>query len=561
VRRFVTALPAGQGFYGPKPDVAISRDGRRVAYIATRIGGSGWQLYVRSMDQMDAVPLGNEDGESPFFSPDGEWVGYFSGGKMRKISVHGGAAVTLADALSPRGASWGPDNTVIFSPHSEGGLVRVSADGGKVERLSQHDGRGNLTMRQRWPDVLPGGRALLYAQAPVGGSFERGSVHVMSLLTGETKLLMEGATAPKYVPGYLVYVQARTLYAVPFDAEQLELRGTPVPVVQDVQTDGTTGGAYYSVSQDGTLVYLLGEGTFNVSRMVWVDRKGKETAVAAPARAYSHLRLSPEGTRVAARMADPNVDIWTYGLTRGALSRFTFQPEEDESATWSPDGRRLYYSSSLLDGERVILRRNADSSGAEETLAKGLGHTHVNAISPDGRWLMYTAFEGASRGDLWVLPLEGERKPQSYLKTDFNEYDAAFSPDGKWVAYTSDESGQNEVYVQPFPAAGGKWQISTTGGDSAIWSRDGKEIFFRHGSQMMTVAVTSSPSFSPMAPRLLFDGAFAENPRRETNYGVSPDGQRFLMLKGDTFGMLGSGQYHVVVNWTEELKRLAPPKK
>jgi Tol biopolymer transport system component len=257
-----------------------------------------------------------------------------------------------------------------------------------------------------------------------------------------------------------------------------------------------------------------------------------------------------------------------YTIGRG-LSRLTFQEEEDESPVWTPDGRRVVYSSSHSSKPRTIAWKNADGSGTEEVVLEGAGHFHVGGISPDGQWLIYTDYENTSgsRGDLWVLPLKGDpstplgagKKPQVFLKTQFNEYDPRISPDGKWVAYTSDENGRNEVYVQAFPEPGGKWQISTEGGDSPVWARNGKEIFYRNGSKFYVASVVTAPSFSLSPGRLLFDQHYAENPRREAQYDVFPDGQRFLMLKGDAAA--ASSQYQVVTNWTEEVKRLAPPGK
>jgi len=561
VQRFIVEMPRGQAAYGPQPGLAISPTGTHVTYMASRMGGSGWQLYLRAMDQLDAVPLGADAGGYPFFSPDGQWVAYFAEGKLKKISIREGTAVVLADVAVPLGGSWGSDNMIYYCPGPESGILKISAEGGKAEKLSREGGAG-WTAREVWPEILPGSQTLLFASLPQGaGNFERGMISAMSLRTGEVKPLIEGGMSPRYVEtGHILFGRGGTIFAVPFDAQRLEITGEAAPVVRDVRIDGNTGAGYFSVSRDGTLVYFSATSRAEQVSVVEVDRRGAEKLLAAPERPYANIRLSPDGTRMAVRVAETNVDVWVYAVGRGGLSRLTFQPSEDESPVWSPDGRRIAYASAREGGKRVIAWRNADGSGDEEVLWEGGSHTHAGAISPDQRWLLYTDYENLTRGDIWMLPLTGERKPQPFLSTPFNEYDPRLSPDGKWLAYTSDESERNEVYVQPFPGRGGRWQISSEGGDSPVWSRNGKEIFFRNGPKLMAASVTASPGFTAAPARVLFETPYAENPRREAQYDVFPDGQRFLMLKG-VITASGGTQYHVVTNWAEELKRLAPAGK
>jgi Tol biopolymer transport system component len=561
VRRFIVEMPRGQAVYGPHPGLTISPAGTHVAYMASRMAGSGWQLFLRAMDQLEAVPLGPDAGGYPFFSPDGQWVAYFADGKLKKISIREGTAMVLADVGIPLGGSWGSDNMIYYCPSPESGIWKVSAEGGKPEKLSR-EGGAEWTGREVWPEVLPGSQTLLFASLPQGaGSFERGIISALSLRTGEVKPLIEGGMSPRYLEtGHILFGRGGTIFAAPFDAQRLEITGEAAPVVRDVRIDGNTGAGYFSVSRDGTLVYFSTTSGAEQVSIVEVDRQGVEKPLAAPARPYANIRLSPDGTRMAVRVAETNVDVWVYALGRGGLSRLTFQPDEDESPVWSPDGRRIAYASAREGGKRVIAWRNADGSGDEEVLWEGGAHTHAGSFTPDQRWLLYTDYENLTRGDIWMLPLTGERKPQPFLNTPFNEYDPRLSPDGKWLAYTSDESERNEVYVQPFPGRGGRWQISSEGGHSPVWSRNGNEIFYRNGPKLMAASVTASPEFSAAPARVLFETPYAENPRREAQYDVFPDGQRFLMLKG-VITASGGTQYHVVTNWTEEVKRLAPPGK
>lgn len=561
VRRFVVELPKGQVIGGPVASLALSPDGAYLAYDASRMNGAGWQLHLRAMDQFESQPLGTEEGADAFFSPDGQWVGFFAGGKLKKVSVRGGTPIVLAQASRSFGAAWGSDGKIIYSPEADSGLWEVSEAGGPPQRLTQPDtARGERG--HRWPEILPGGHAVLFAMIPSSGTYDQSSIAVLSLKTGKWRTLIEGGSNPKYVSsGHLIFARAGTLMAAPFDPDRLEMTGAPVPVLEGVFSDNTTNQAFYSVSADGMLVYMpASTNRAEANQFVWVSRKGAEQPLAAPARPYQIPRLSPDGRQIAVRMAETNVDIWVYDMARGALPRLTFQPGEDEAPAWTRDGKRVAYGSSQGSKPRTIFWRNADGSGVEEVLFEGGQHTHPNAFSPDGRFFAFTDYDPASKGDIFVLPLSGDRKPQPFLKTPFNEYDALFSPDGHWLAYTSDESGQNEIYVQAFPGPGGKAQVSTDGGHSPVWSRDGKELFYRNGSRMMAATVTFRPSFSASSPRVLFEGIYLDTPRRETNYDVSPDGQRFLMLKGEVGGT-GPTQYHVVLNWSEELKRRVPPPR
>jgi len=560
VAKFILALPPGQIMpLGPYIPLRISPDGRQIVYAASRGREGGWGLFVRPFDQFQAVQLGNEEGFSPIFSPDGQWVAYPSGGMLKKISVRGGAALTIGNFPLIRGATWGSQGTIVIGGGTTG-LWQVSDAGGKAEVLTALDQKAGETSH-RWPHFLPGGRSLLF-EVVTGGSAEIGYVAVLSLETRKWRKLVDNGSCPHYVSsGHIVYAQGSTLLAVPFDLRRQEIIGPAVPVVEGVLSDRSISLANFSVSENGTLVYLPGASIgMETNQLVVVDRRGVEKLLPAPERPFQLPRLSPDGRRIASRMAEANVDVWVYDISRGALSRLSFQPGEDETSAWTPDGKRIAYVATTPAGPRSVVIKNSDGSGTEETLWQGGDHVHVSSISSDGRTLAFTDYAASSRGDIWLLPLEGEHKPKVFLQTAFNEFDARFSPDGSWLAYTSDESGTNEVYVQSFPGPGGKWQVSAGGGHSPVWAANGRELFYRSGDKVMAVNITTRPQFSAASPQLLFTGQYVNNPRLEASYDVFPDGQRFLMLKGSVGG-LGPTQYNVVLNWGEELKLRAPPAR
>jgi eukaryotic-like serine/threonine-protein kinase len=484
-------------------------------------------------------------------------VGFFAERKLKKVSIQGGAPLTLCDAVGDeRGATWAPDGTIIFAPSPTSPLLRVPASGGTSQPITTLD-RKNGEYSHRWPEALPGGRAIVFVQQGASATMRDLAIAVLSLDTGKSRILLEQGTQPHYVAtGHLVYGQAGALLAVPFDLKRLQITGSPVPILESVDTDDSSGGVNITFSAQGSLLYVLGGGMFTSSHLVWVDRKGVQQPIAAPPHPYALPRFSPDGRRVAVNIQEQNSDIWIYDLARSTLTRITFQPGEDETPAWSPDGVRVAYSSSMFGKPRTIFWRKADGSDAEEPLLASGFHTHLGSFSPDGRFLAYTDYGTDSRGDIWILPLQGDRKPQPFVQTPFSERDPRLSSDGRWIAYTSDESGRDEVYVQTFPGPGGKWQVSTEGGYGAVWARNERELFYRNGNKMMAVAVSTSGGFSAAPPRLLFEDEYAQSSRRETNYDVSTDGQRFLMVKSE--GKKPPTELHLIVNWFEELKRRVP---
>ncbi len=557
VKRFAVSLPPSAQLFGGLTNVlAVSPDGRYFVYRASPAGG-GWRLYLQSLSELDATPItGSEDGQNPFFSPDGTWVGFFARGQLKKVATSGGAPLTICEAVEGRGASWGPDNTIVFGVAAAQGLRRVRASGGKPEELTRADA-SQKEASHRWPEFLPGGQEVLFAIQGISADWDTARIAVLSLKTGKWRTLIEGGTNPHYSPtGHLLFARTGLLVAVPFDLDRLEVTGPPVPVLEDVFMNRSTGNAQVAFSPEGTLVYLAGEGTEGRRDLVWVDRKGTSRPVGVAAASFDQPMISPDGKRVALHIRPPSDDIWVYDLGRGTLTRLTFQPGEDETPIWSPDGKRVAFSSSLADHPRAILWKNADGSGTEEILSATGFHIHLGSFSSDGRSLAYTNYESETRGDIWLLPLTGDRKPRPFLQTPFNEIDPKISPDGRWIAYTSDETGREEVYVQSLEGPGGKYQISSEGGLGALWARNGRELFYRKDNKVMAVTVTTQPGFAASSPRPLFEGTYDLHPRREGIWDVSPDGQRFLMVKASEQEPAQS-QLRVVLNFFTDVNRRA----
>ena len=574
VSRLVIALPPGQqlGVLNGTPPraVALSPDGTRLAYVGIQ-GGTN-QLFLRTMDSTETRPIpGSEGATMPFFSPDSQWVGFFTGffmadagdSKLKKVSVNGGAAVTLFDNADARldvrdvaGASWGSQGTIVIG-NLRGPLLQLSDAGGTPQPVT---GAGKGEGGQFWPEFLPGGKAVLFTTGTPASS----QIAVLSLATGERRNLVQG-TDPRYAPsGHLVYLQGGTLTAVPFDLRRLQVTGVAVPMVEGVLQGtvgiGSSGGADYSLSATGSLVFVPAAVQSVPLRLVWVSRNGAEQPLAADAHAYLQPRLSPDGRRIAVGIAEKESQLWLYDLSRETLTRFTFQGSNNLVPFWTPDGKRIVFTSNK-EGQRNLFWQLADGSGGLERLATSELLEIPGAVSPDGQLLAFSEVNNHTQYDIWVLRLSGQsagsgpaRKAQPFLQTPANENAPQFSPDGRWLAYGSDESGRYEIYVQPYPGPGGKWQISTEGGREPLWNRNGRELFYRNSSKLMAVEISTQPSFSARKPKVLFEGQYRSLPTSTPNYDVSADGQRFLMLKS----IEQSGQINVVLNWFEELKQKVP---
>jgi len=579
VSRFTVTLPPGQQLAVPEigPALAISPDGTHLAYVAR--DGLTQQVYLRAMDSLESRPIpgteravGGTTYTEPFFSPDSQWMGFFAGGKLKKISVSGGAALTLCDASLSIGVSWGSQGMIAFSPGQVPFLEQVSDMGGAPQQLTRLE-KGEIS--HGWPEFLPGGKAVLFAAvAGAANNWSNAQIAVQSVGTGERRNLIQGGMYPHYaLTGHLVYAQGGTLMAVPFDSQRLAVTGAAVPMVEGVMQSAADGDAQYSFSATGSLAYVPGAAQAAQLRFVWVNRSGVEQPLAAPTHAYVNPRISPDGRRVAVGITEQEKQVWQYDLSRETLTRLTFQGDNNLTPFWTPDGKRIVFISNK-EGQRNLFWQLADGSGGLERLIASEDLNIPGSWSPDGRLLAFSDVSGTTGYDLWVLRLgdpsassgqvpsaaSGQvRKAELFLRTPFNEAAPQFSPDGNWLAYVSDESGRKEIYVQPYPGPGGKWQISTEGGVEPLWNRNGRELFYRSGKKMMAVEIAIKPSFSAGTPKRLFEGQYQSLPTVSTpNYDVSSDGQRFLMLKPSEQAQSAMLQINVVENWFEELKRRAP---
>jgi eukaryotic-like serine/threonine-protein kinase len=535
--------------------VALSPDGSRVAFVANQ------QIYLRRMDQMEAAPVGGTGGSgpahgrSPFFSPDGQWLGFWAENALKRVSVTGGAPIVLCRAVNPWGASWGEDGTILFG-QGPGGILRVPATGGAPEVVITVDPGEDAGS----PQHLAGGDWVLFTLRPAKVSdWNEAHIVVQSLSTGERKVVLQGGKDARYVPtGHLVYARQGGLYAVPFDAGTHRVTGSAVAVVERVgDAANITGAAHFSISSTGTLAYADAVGQSVPLNFVWVDRSGREAAVQLPARPYQEFNLSPDGSRVAVRVADSVGELWVYDVTRHTESRLTFEAGFESSALWTPDGRRIAYG-----GPGIPLSwRAADGTGSVEVLAENNGETdrRPQAFAPDGSSLVFE-----SSGKLNLLSLEKRSVVPLLDGETFTRRNAVLSPDGRWLAYESDESRSVEVYVRPFPDVNaGRWQVSSGGAQWPVWHPSGRELFYVSQRGLVAVSVTSTPGFSLGEERVLFattpySGMAA--PMSYRRLAIAPDGQRFLFLKLVDSDAAGPAAQRLlfVANWFEELKHRVP---
>jgi len=581
LRRFAIVLPEGDQFSAPgRHMVAISPDGTRLVYVANQ------RLYIRTIDQLDATPIrGTEEGEepgharSPFFSPDGQWIGFWQSDQLKKISVNGGNPVVLCAALNPWGASWGADGMILFGQGPEG-ISQVSASGGQASVLLSIDSK---TESAHGPQMLPGGKAVLFTlassmtpQPNIAAFWDNAQIVIQSIDSGDRKVIVQGGSDARYVStGHLLYVRQGTLFAVAFDPERLLTTGNPFPVADSIRQanslnlggintggiGGSTGAAQFAVSQDGLFAYVPQDAAAGAVRTLsWVDRQGRETALPVPDRAYVYPRISPDGTRVALDIRDQEQDIWVWDLGRETLTRFTFDPAADIAPIWTPDGHRIAFSRA---GQGLFWA--ADGTGIAERLTESTTNPVPSAFSRDGKRLAFYEGTALQTIGIKVLDLEEKRAVDLVVQPKVAAQNADISPDGRWLAYQSNESGQLEIYVRPFAdAQGGKWQVSRAGGSRPLWARSGRELFYlappaqsATGVAMMAVPIEPGPAFRAGNPTKLFGGSYFAALNGRT-YDVSSDGQRFLMVKDKTTSPRIANRIIVVENFFEELKRRAP---
>lgn len=533
--------------------MAVSPDGRRLAFMASNDSG-GNVLWVRALDSFSAQSLtGTEGATSPFWSPDGRFVGFFSNGKLKKIEASGGFPQTICDASGSSSAAWGGDGTILIAyiVGVGSGLRRVSATAGTSAEATKLDA-SRQDLAHFWPHFLPDGRHFLFVAlryAPTSAS-ESHSVCLGSLDSSETEVLFQANSLVAYTaPGYLLFVRDGVLLAQPFDPIGLKVAGEARPVAEQIDYFKPTGLAAFSASQNGTLAYQTGS---PASQLTWFDRSGKETGKLGAPGSFDDLRLSPDGRKVAVGSRDPRTgttDVWIYELSRDMTTRLTFSPTSEFQAVWSPDGRSLVFADDR-DGPPDLFQKSIGGAGGERFLLKAQGVQLPLDWSRDGRYLAYENWDPNTRADVWILPLGGEQKPFPLLRSAFNEEDARISPDSRWIAYVSDESGRPEVYVQSFPRAGETWRVSAKGGSRPIWRADGRELYYLAADrQIMAAPVKSALTFEAGTPTALFkaDSIMLDY------YDVTPDGQRFLV--DSSADRSRASPINIVVNWPAGLKK------
>ncbi len=531
--------------------IAISPDGRYITYLASRDDSS--QLFLKAMDELEGKPIeGTEGARIPFFSPDSQWVGFWADGKLMKVSTRGGPPTTIAAMIiTPHAAGWGPDGTIVLTGTGGDGISQISDDAGEPKVLTAPV-REQGEKTHRFSEVLPGGKGVLFTLVTGDiDSFDDASIAVLSLENGEYHIIIEGGTSARYVnTGHLVYARGGSLLAVPFDLDDLQVKGSPVPVVQGVNMNPGWGTADFCISADGSLLYAPGDSWVPKHQVVWVDRKGRSQPLIEEQRAYYDPRLSPDGRFLALTIEAANSNVWVYDLTRHTLTRLTFG-FDNSFPVWTPDSHRVAFISTRA-GIWNIFWQAADGSDRPERLTSSGYSQTTTSWSPDGKILAFDETHPETDDDISVLSLDGDRTPDLFLQTNFDEQYGMYSPNGRWIVYESDESGHYEVYVRPFPSAKSKKQVSTIGGRYAVWNPNGKELFYRHGDKMMVVDVETEGELRLGEPKLLFEKSLA-NPE----YDVAPDGQRFVMIEQDQ-SQPAPTELILVQNWGEELKRLAP---
>jgi eukaryotic-like serine/threonine-protein kinase len=541
-------------FSAPLPfaarDVAVSPNGHTVAIVGHRESERNNVLWIYEPGTQEATSLANTEGASfPFWSPDGQSLGFFADGKLKKLSLGGGPVQTLCDAPTGRGGAWNKDGVIIFTPsgHLGVGLYRIPASGGTPTQITVPDKTLNEDSH-RWPVFLPDGIHYLYSAIHLSGRRDLSSIYLGSLSSNEKRLMTKASANVAYAAPYLLFYRDQTLFGQHFDTRNFELTGEPVAIFTDVQFSPRISEAVFAASSAGLLVAQK-TGDSGASELLWFNRKGEEIGIALKPGIYGNIMLAPNGRAVASDTTDPasqNTDIWTYDLEIQSAKRLTFDPAIDSLPIWSPNGTRMVFASNRGVTFDLYLK---DTNGAqdEKSIPQDGPDRFPTDWSPDGKYVLYE--RGA---DLWFVAIPELRATQ-FLKASSTLKNGRFSPDGKWVAYSSNESGQWEIYVTSFPEAHGKWQVSNAGGDQPKWRSDGKELFYlSNDSKIMAVPVKTGANFDAGTPMALFQA----NPREmvatseQFFYDVSKDGQKFLI---NTQLKTAMTPISVVLNWSAKL--------
>ncbi len=554
------AIPTTGLFQGA---FAISPDGTWIVYVVARDGRQ--QLFLRAIRESEGKPInGTDDADLPFVSPDSLWVGFHSGNTLKKVPVSGGSPIAICTLSSTFagggtgfvGGAWGPDNTIVFVPQFNAGIWTVSASGGTPQLLLKTDAEKD---RIAYMDlqVLPDNKGILFTLVPGRAmTADENNIAVLEPGATEPRILVRGGSTARYVrTGHLLYARDGALLAVPFDLSRLAVTGTPVSVTGGFERNAV-GGSLYSVSANGTLVYEPSAGLRGGPRLVVVDRKGNVRPITDGSDYPLEFALSPDGRSVAAGVVAINNDVWTYDVAHGTPLRLTFEPGDEIFPQWTADGTRIAF------GTRTgkIFWKLANGTGEREEISGGEYPRYPASFSPDGKMLAFVEIHPSRQRDIWLMPLDGDRKTQPFQNTDADEWGPKFSPDGRWLAYVSNETGRDEIYVRPVNSPGGRKRVSTEGGTWPAWARNGRELFFLKSDKL--AAVTLDAEGNPVGQaRVVLDAPKLGNFQFHADspfYDLMPDGEHFVMLLSPQYP--SPPHYNIVVNWFEELKQSVPAR-
>ena len=561
--RFALTMPPGEVHLASfSSRLGISRSGRLLAYNTSP---APTRLYIRSLDDLEPKLIKEAAGGfAPFFSPDDRSIGFMAAQGIRRAALTGGAPQTVC-SLQPGfgGATWADDDTIYLVAETPGGLLRVPSSGGPPTELLPIDAASGDFMF-KFPQALPGGKAVLLTVTSASiDSFDDASIVAVSVDDRKRRVLIEGGTYPRYAAGHLLYCRNGALLAVRFDPDRLEVTGQPFTAMEGILMSRNTGQANFDVAGTGDLAFVPGQAEGGARSLVWVDRNGKAERVPLPTQSYLHPRLSPNGHKLAIEIEGSSHDIYVYDFASSVLTNITTDGIS-HWPVWSADGNHIGYRSGPM-GRFQLWQVPADRSQAPQQLSAGGASQSAGSYSPDGRTIAYTVMGPGAPPKVNIVPLDGDRTPRPLDDSKYAQGSPKFSPDGRWLAYCSNESGKAEVYVRAVPGPGAKIQVSTNGGTDPVWRRSGGELFYRIGDSMMAVSVTTGPSFTSGRPRELWKGHYSHGmssscgPAGPTssNYDVTPDGERFLMIKDDDQDSAVSREVVVVLGWAEELSRLS----
>jgi serine/threonine protein kinase/Tol biopolymer transport system component len=546
------------------PAVVVSPDGTTLAFLANSDGVN--HLYLRKRDDTEIKMIpGTEGALDAAFSPDGQWIAFIADFTLKKAPLNGPVVSLANNNNDPRGVTWLNNDTLVYAPAPTGGLFEISANGGTPREITAVDEKKN-ERTFRWPQALPGGKAILFTVGTLDkpDDYEGANIEAVILATGERRVLIKGGSMARYVPsGHLIFAREGILYAVAFDLGSLAVRGQPVAVLTGVAGDKTTGAAHFAVANDGTLAYVPGSATTGIRTLVWVDQSGNQTPVNIPRGQLNDLQISPDGSRAALLQGSSGSgDVWIYEFARSTFTRFTFTTT-NATPVWSADSKNIYYVSIAPVGARdqtTIFRKPADGSHDAETILTMNGRQYLKAIFRDGETALLDSELQTTTGYVSKITLTAGAQPTPIVSTpQFNHFAAAVSSDGRWLAYQSNESGRPEIYVRDLAEGGGRWQISTGGGQEPHWSPNGRELYYRNSGSLLVVPIETQTTFQAGTPKNLFGEVYDLRSNTGETYDVDPRGGRFLLIRPPKEDVT-SAQVRMVLNWFSELQRVVPVK-